>query len=299
MRTLLLVILALVVIAFVLVAAEEAAKKKKAAPKHKAKAKSGSKGKKKAPAKKTKKSKSKSKSKSKPKSKSKSKVTKGKLPACHPPGHAAGKCIDNSKGTCCPAGTKYVEGDYCPGHSNKATVVCCAKDGSGKKTPAKKGKKPAKKPAKKGKKPAKKSSKKTKGWSREDAVTVAKTWLKYKKRTPFAEVPKVKQYITHGKGNYRTDCSGFVSACWNAPPPGFTTYSVKYKKIKRANMIRGDAMLCSLCYRGIHHIALFWGWAKDGRVVVVEEYNYGHTVSMRAWDNSWGQHFSSVRRIGW
>jgi len=293
-------------------------------------------------------------------------VTSAKLPACKPTGFTSGQCIDNSKGTCCPEGTTFVDGDFCKGHSNKKGVVCCGRNGKGKtpakktpakgkktpakgkktpakgkKTPAKGKKTPAKKtPAKPGAKPksgtkpkdgakpkdgskskagakpgakpkagakpgakpkagAKPGKKSTlKGpWSREHAFEVVSAWLKAKPM--FAMYPKVKQYISHGKGKYRPDCSGFVSACWNIPPPGSVTSTIKFKKIPRKQLKRGDALLCNGCYNGIHHVALFWGYAKDGRAVVVEEYNYGHPVSMRAWSNSWFLAFMPIRRPGW
>jgi hypothetical protein len=264
-------------------------------------------------------------------------VTSAKLPACKPTGYTSGQCIDNSKGTCCPQGTEFVDGDFCKGHSNKKNIVCCGRNG---KTPAKKpakGKTPAKKPGAKpkpgakkpvpkpkpgakpktpvkstkkpdakkpgakkpaAKKPAAKKPAGKKGpWSREDAFGVVSAWLKHKPM--FAMYPKVKQYIKSGKGLYRPDCSGFVSACWNIPPPGSVTSTIKFKRIGRKALKRGDALLCNGCYNGIHHIGLFWGYAKDGRAVIVEEYNYGHPVSMRAWSNSWFMAFMPIRRPGW
>jgi hypothetical protein len=297
-------------------------------------------------------------------------VTSAKLPACKPTGYDSGKCIDNSKGACCPEGTEFVDGDWCKGHSNEKSIVCCARGkgtpkgkgkgktpakgkggkgktpkGKGKKTPAK-GKgakpknptgkpkktptggkgakpKPSGKPTKPGKTPSKGKDGKGDGkgkepggkpgktpskgkdgkggkkgpWSRADAQEVAHAWLQHKPM--FAMYPKVKQYISRGKGLYRPDCSGFVSACWNIPPPGSVTYTIKFKKISRRALKRGDALLCNGCYNGIHHLALFWGYAKDGRAVVVEEYNYGHPVTMRAWSNSWFLAFMPIRRPGW
>jgi len=253
-------------------------------------------------------------------------VQSAKLPACHPQGHAAGTCIDSSK-QCCPGGSKFVDGDWCAGHSNSPSVVCCSKENKpnkktpppkGKKTPPPKGKKvPPPKgkktpPPTKGKKtpPPKKTpptkapkSKtpppKTGGWTREDCAKVATSWLHTKPPIMFAERPTTHQYGKSGKGLYRSDCSGFTSACWNVPPPGWTTYVFKFHSVARKSLQRCDALLCRGCYHGIHHVALFWGWAKDGRPVIVEEYNYGHPVSMRAWDNSYFDHFMPIRRIGW
>jgi hypothetical protein len=261
-----------------------------------------------------------------------------KLPACSVAGYAKGRCIDNSV-DCCDdkKGEVFVDGDHCKGYSNKPKVVCCAKKGKGagipkkkdaKKKAAKKGKTPAKKnskkPAKKGKspagkkaakKPAKKGGKKApagkkgakkpakksgKGWQRPDCEKVAAAWLKHKPM--FSFTPRAKQYIKSGKGKYRTDCSGFVSAAWNVAPPGWVTWTFKYKKVARKNLQRCDALLCVGCkYKGqtINHAALFWGWHKDGSPVVVEEYTHGKHIERRKWHNSWATVFKPIRRKEW
>lgn len=66
---------------------------------------------------------------------------------------------------------------------------------------------------------------------------------------------------------YRTDCSGFVSMCWQLPKDGpstseFPNYSVK---ITKNDLQPGDAMLCEG-----HHIVLFAGWKDSGKTQYVD-----------------------------
>jgi hypothetical protein len=168
--------------------------------------------------------------------------------------------------------------------------------------PAKKPAKPAKKPAKPGKKPGNKPAppKSEKGWQRSDCEAVAAAWLKAKPM--FSLHARAKQFITHGKGLYRTDCSGFVSAAWNVAPPGWVTRGWHGKRIAYKNLQRCDMLLCNQCrYQGrlIGHAALFWGWHKDGRPIMVEEYKTGRHIEQRPWYASWAQIFTPYRRNEW
>jgi len=212
-----------------------------------------------------------------------------KLPACHVDGYHVGHCIDNNK-VCCDEhhGEVFVDGDHCPGYSQSAHVVCCAKKG------------PKVVPKKVPKKKAPKKS--PKGWSRADCVRVAEAWLAHKGDVYFGYTPKVKQFITYGKGNYRTDCSGFVSAAWDKPPPGWVTWTFQYQSISRRDLKQCDALLCNGCntpYGVIGHVALFWGRARDGRAIMVEEHTHGTSIVMRPWYNSWFDMFKPIRRHGW
>lgn len=59
---------------------------------------------------------------------------------------------------------------------------------------------------------------------------------------------------------YRTDCSGFVSMCWQLSKPGLTTStmgSVSHS-ISKNDLQPGDALLCEG-----KHIALFAGWSDS------------------------------------
>lgn len=59
---------------------------------------------------------------------------------------------------------------------------------------------------------------------------------------------------------YRTDCSGFVSMCWELARPGLTTFTMHTvaHNIDKGALAPGDAMNCDS-----RHIVLFAGWT-DG-----------------------------------
>jgi len=66
-------------------------------------------------------------------------------------------------------------------------------------------------------------------------------------------------------------------------------------------------------------LALFWGWAEDGRPIVIEvqsptdvvagpslshciilqEYDYGHPVEKRTWNYNWFNYFTLLRNKKW
>jgi hypothetical protein len=229
------------------------------------------------------KAKKKAKSKAKPKANKKATGLR-----CTKKGYQPGKCIDNTK-KCCPKGTKFVDGDLCPGQSGNPRVVCCAKK-------LKKGQKPPKpKPKKKKSKPKNK-----KGWGREDCALVANAWVKHK--VMYSQSKYVKQFVTKGSKKYRQDCSGFVAACWNAPLGkwgGFNTDSATYNKVGAAkNLKQCDAVLWNP--PGIKgHMALFWGWAKDGRPIMIEEYSTGKPATRRPWNYNELARYKLIRRKGW
>jgi len=274
----------------------------------------------------------------------KKKTGKGVL-KCNAPGYT-GTCIDSTQ-KCCPKGTKFVDGDYCPGHSDNAHYVCCGKKvkkhkrslsdeqapkkkakKAAKKAPKKKkatkktakkktskkgGKKSAKKKApkkKSGKKPSKNGS--SKGWTRADCERVATSWVKHK--VPYSQSLSpsawVRQFVTSGSKKYRKDCSGFVTAAWNGPANngigGWNTNTIKFKRIHNVkDLQRCDALLCRQCCCGIYgHVVLFWGWAKDGSPVIIEEYTTGKPASKRSGFRVWDiktkfNKFMKIRRIGW
>jgi cell wall-associated NlpC family hydrolase len=61
---------------------------------------------------------------------------------------------------------------------------------------------------------------------------------------------------------YRTDCSGFVSMCWELAKPGLTTFTLHTvsHNITKNDLQPGDAMNCDS-----HHVVLFDGWTDSGR----------------------------------
>jgi len=232
---------------------------------------------------------------------------KGGVLKCSAPGYT-GTCIDSTQ-KCCPKGTKFVDGDFCPGHSNNPHVVCCGKKS---KTAPKKKAPHKKKPAKKG------------GWTRADCERVATAWVKHK--VPYSQSlnPKdwARQFVTSGSKRYRKDCSGFLTAAWNGPannhiggwntcggsgaPCASASFRIQGKKIHNVkDLQRCDALVCRNCCCGIAgHAVLFWGWAKDGSPIIIEEYTYGKPASKRSGFCHWDiktkfNHFEKIRRIGW
>lgn len=73
-----------------------------------------------------------------------------------------------------------------------------------------------------------------------------------------------------GPWPYRSDCSGFVSAAWNEPPPGAVTQDFPCYQIDASDLQLGDALL-----NPSEHVAMFVGWDDNGNPTVVEE--CGHT----------------------
>ena len=73
----------------------------------------------------------------------------------------------------------------------------------------------------------------------------------------------VDQHVPYNQGKhdgYRTDCSGFVSMCWELARPGLTTFTMHTvaHNIEKGALAPGDAMNCDS-----RHIVLFAGWT-DG-----------------------------------
>lgn len=61
---------------------------------------------------------------------------------------------------------------------------------------------------------------------------------------------------------YRTDCSGFVSMCWELSKPGLTTSTLHTvaNNITKNELQPGDALLCPG-----HHVVLFVGWSSSDK----------------------------------
>jgi len=228
--------------------------------------------------------------------------TESTYPKCEGPGFDSGVCINN-RIECCPDGNVFIPGDLCDGYSTDPKVVCCGKPQvaipASPPSPHKHHPSSHKKSDKKAKARFDKS---TDGWHRSDCEHVAKTWLRHK--VMYGWTPNTKQFVSEGKGPYRPDCSGFVSATWNVDPRpigGWNTAMFHYKRVSSAaDLERCDAVLCSFCMPGVHHAALFWGWSKKtGRPIMVEEYDWKHPITMREWPYSFFNRFTRMRRKEW
>jgi len=135
----------------------------------------------------------------------------------------------------------------------------------------------------------------TYAWNRADCQKVALAWkagnVPYSQSTRY----NTKQYVSSGKGPYRSDCSGFVSCAWDLTPPGATTSTIAHQKISSGSLVRCDALL-----KASQHVALFWGWADAAKTkpIVIEEYSTGHFCEERTWTNGL-RGYTPVRRNGW
>lgn len=157
-------------------------------------------------------------------------------------------------------------------------------------------------------------------WTRAQCQHVAQEWVDAKIRYSWSATEK--QYITSGQGPYRTDCSGFVSAAWNVPPPGAVVDSMPAFNIPESELQPCDALLHA--GEGADgHVALFMGWSSPGKPLVVEEcghmseccggeatcpgscgtaaacneYCPGCPIQKRTWPSLQG--FQPIRRNGW
>jgi hypothetical protein len=96
-------------------------------------------------------------------------------------------------------------------------------------------------------------------------------------------------------GNYRRDCSGFVSMAWGLASSR-TTANIRgvTTTISRASLRNGDAL-----WRrsgGINHVALFVQWGPDGKTAyVLEESKPGTVAHVSHWSPSYGNTFTPIR----
>lgn len=76
----------------------------------------------------------------------------------------------------------------------------------------------------------------------------------------------VDKHVPYNQGGsydgYRTDCSGFVSMCWELARPGLTTSTLGSvsRTISKDELQGGDALL-----NEGSHVVLFAGWADGSR----------------------------------
>jgi len=98
--------------------------------------------------------------------------------------------------------------------------------------------------------------------SRQTMIAKGQDWVN--KHVPYSQE---KTY-----DGYRTDCSGFVSMCWELAKPGLTTFTMHTvsHNITKGELQPGDAMNCDS-----HHIVLFAGWANAEKTsyIAMEEAN--------------------------
>jgi hypothetical protein len=97
-------------------------------------------------------------------------------------------------------------------------------------------------------------------------------------------------------GNYRQDCSGYVSMAWGLDN-SYTTWTLQpfMDTISWADLQVGDALWRQ--DSDTQHIALFVGWGDAAHTmpIVMEEYNTGKFAEQRTWPASYARTFTPKR----
>ena len=76
----------------------------------------------------------------------------------------------------------------------------------------------------------------------------------------------VDKHVPYNQGGshdgYRTDCSGFVSMCWELSKPGLTTQTMHTvsHSITKSELLEGDAIICEST-----HVLLFEKWSDSSK----------------------------------
>jgi lysozyme len=122
--------------------------------------------------------------------------------------------------------------------------------------------------------------------------------------------------VTGEGGDYRTDCSGFVSYVWGLPAPGNTTYSFAggpwnnddSVRISWSQLTPGDAInFPGDPAAGTGHVMLWGGWLnkEHTEICTMEEYYPGHPASFMThsvyedWPAEIQTNFLPIRKAGY
>ncbi|MFC6022164.1 hypothetical protein ACFP2T_39135 [Plantactinospora solaniradicis] len=130
---------------------------------------------------------------------------------------------------------------------------------------------------------------------RADAITRARSWLSVG-GVPYSQNRCYKNQY----GDYRTDCSGFVSMAWGlgGVGNGFWTGNLDTRshQISRSDLRPGDALLRHTGDPSENHVALFVKWGDSARTtpVVIEQTGSRDTVE-RTWTASYAGLYTPVR----
>jgi hypothetical protein len=130
--------------------------------------------------------------------------------------------------------------------------------------------------------------------TREDALTRARSWLSV--GIPYSQ----ERCYRNSYGDYRTDCSGFVSMAWGLGGRGsaFWTGNIDDRSyvIPRASLQPGDALWRHTGDPSENHIALFVKWADSGNTqpIVIEQTGSRDTVQ-DTWSSSYAGLYTPIR----
>ncbi|WP_203708260.1 hypothetical protein, partial [Asanoa iriomotensis] len=132
--------------------------------------------------------------------------------------------------------------------------------------------------------------------TRDEVLTRASSWLSV--GIPYSQ----ERCYRNGYGDYRTDCSGFVSMAWGLGGSGsaFWTGNLRDRSdvIARSTLQPGDALLRHTGDPDENHVALFVRWADSARTqpVVMEQTGSSDTIQ-RTWTASYAGLYTPVRYV--
>ncbi|MER5649227.1 VCBS repeat-containing protein [Streptosporangium sp. NPDC002524] len=133
-----------------------------------------------------------------------------------------------------------------------------------------------------------------KAMTRSQALTRARSWLTV--GIPYSQ----SRCYRNSYGDYRTDCSGFVSMAWGLGGSGsaFWTGNLmdRASTISRSSLQPGDALLRHTGDPSENHVALFvrWGDSAHTQPVVIEQTGSAGTIS-RTWSASYAGLYTPIR----
>ncbi|MEV4826793.1 VCBS repeat-containing protein [Micromonospora sp. NPDC049257] len=131
--------------------------------------------------------------------------------------------------------------------------------------------------------------------TRTEALTRARSW------TAVGGIP-YSQYRCYKNqyGDYRTDCSGFVSMAWGLGGSGSAFWTgnldTRSHPIPRSDLKTGDALLRHVGDPHLDHVALFVKWSDNAHTapVVIEQTGSSDTIE-RTWSASNAGNYTPVR----
>ncbi|WP_433537515.1 FG-GAP-like repeat-containing protein [Micromonospora sp. CA-249363] len=130
--------------------------------------------------------------------------------------------------------------------------------------------------------------------TRDEAITRARTWLAV--GIPYSQ----ERCYENQYGDYRTDCSGFVSMAWGLGGSGDAFWTgnldTRTRTIARSDLKPGDALLRHTGDPDENHVALFLRWEDSGKTQprVIEQTGSQNTVE-DAWSASKASDYTPVR----
>ncbi|WP_148426890.1 VCBS repeat-containing protein [Micromonospora sp. AP08] len=130
---------------------------------------------------------------------------------------------------------------------------------------------------------------------RSEAITRARSWLSVG-GVPYSQ----ERCYRNQYGDYRTDCSGFVSMAWGLGGLGdsFWTGNLHERSypIARSELKPGDALLRHTGNRDENHVALFVKWADAAHTkpTVIEQTGSSDTIE-RDWSADYAGYYTPVR----